>query len=125
MTGSMALRALREAIVLEHLEAENERDFATTIAAFDRTRYEIAATGEVYEGRAEVSAYYSRSLRAWPDLRSEVVRVHHADDAAIVELEVAGTEPGTGRACRARTTAFFEFDGPSLVGKRLYGDEPS
>ncbi|GGP43865.1 nuclear transport factor 2 family protein [Saccharothrix coeruleofusca] len=123
MTASGALRALREALVLEHLESENEGDFATTVGAFDRPRYEVAATGEVFEGPDGLSAYYARFT--WPDQRSRLVRLHHADEAVIVEVDVAGTHPDSGRPVRTRMSAFFVFDGASLVGKRVYGGHPT
>ncbi|MBY8853095.1 nuclear transport factor 2 family protein [Saccharothrix longispora] len=129
MTASKALRALREAIVLELLDSENEQEFDTAVGAFDHPRCEVVSTGQVFEGREEVAGYYARVLRAVPDRRSTLVALHHADDAAIAELEVAGTYLGglgggepAGRPFRVRTTAFFLFDGARLVGQRLYGE---
>ncbi|MEU4766944.1 nuclear transport factor 2 family protein [Actinosynnema sp. NPDC023794] len=130
MTASKALRALREAIVLEHLESENEHEFDTAVGAFDHPRCEIVATGQVFDGRAEVAGYYAHVRDAFPDQRSTLVELHHADDAVIVELELRGThqrslrgEEPTGRAYRVRTTAFFVFDDARLVGKRVYGGQ--
>ncbi len=120
MTASRSLRALREAIVLELLEAENEHEFATAVRAFDRPRCEVVATGEVFEGPAELTGYYARAHAACPDQRSHLVELHHADDAVIVELALDGTRAGLRFS--ARTTAFLLFDGARLVGKRLYGD---
>lgn len=128
MGASNALRALREAIVLEHLESENEQEFDTAVGTFDHPHCEIVATGQVFDGPAEVAGYYARVSDAIPDQRSRLVELHHADGAVIVELEQEGTHVGslggeepTGRAFRVRTTAFFVFDGARLVGKRLYG----
>lgn len=130
MTASKALRALREAIVLEHLESENEHEYDTAVGAFDHPRCEIVATGQVFDGRAEVAGYYARVRDAFPDQRSTLVELHHADDAVIVELELRGTHLGslrgeepTGQAYRVRTTAFFVFDDARLVGKRVYGGQ--
>ncbi|MEU4443956.1 ester cyclase [Actinosynnema sp. NPDC050801] len=130
MTASKALRALREAIVLEHLESENEHEFDTTVGTFDHPRCEIVATGQVFDGRAEVAGYYARVRDAFPDQRSTLVELHHADGAVIVELELRGTHLGslrgeepTGRSFQVRTTAFFVFDDARLVGKRVYGEQ--
>jgi steroid delta-isomerase-like uncharacterized protein len=130
MTASKALRALREAIVLEHLESENEREFETAVGTFDHPRCEIVATGQVFDGRTEVAGYYARVRDAFPDQRSTLVELHHADDAVIVELELEGTHLGSlrgeepsGRAYRVRATAFFVFDDARLVGKRVYGGQ--
>ena len=82
------------------------------------------------DGRAEVARYYARVRDAFPDQRSTLVELHHADDAVIVELELRGTHLGslrgeepTGQAYRVRTTAFFVFDDARLVGKRVYGGQ--
>ncbi|WP_433269338.1 nuclear transport factor 2 family protein [Actinosynnema sp. CS-041913] len=120
MTASKSLRALREAIVLEHLESENEHEFAAAVGAFDHPRCEVVATGEVFDGPAEFAGYYARSHAACPDQRSHLIELHHADDAVIVELTLDGTR--AGRRFQVGMTAFFLFDGARLVGKRLYGD---
>ncbi|GAA3888027.1 hypothetical protein GCM10022243_61110 [Saccharothrix violaceirubra] len=121
MTASTALRALREALVLEHLESENEREFDTALGVFDHPRCEIVATGEVFDGTDEVAGYYARLGLVCADRRSTLIELHHADDAVIVEVELAGTHLPSLRAFRARMTAFFVFDGARLVGKRVYG----
>ncbi|MFI9812394.1 nuclear transport factor 2 family protein [Saccharothrix variisporea] len=110
MTASKSLRALREAIVLEHLEAENEREFETAVGVFDRPRWEVVATGEVLEGRAALVGYYERV----PGSYSRVDALHHAEGAVVVELRVDGA------AGAARSSVFFLFDGARLVGKRVY-----
>ncbi|CCH28543.1 nuclear transport factor 2 family protein [Actinosynnema sp. NPDC047251] len=114
MTASKSLRALREAIVLELLESENEHEFAAAVAAFDHPRCEVVATGEVFEGPAALAGYYARVHAAWPDRCCRVVELHHADAAVIVELAFDGTD--------RRSTASFVFDGARLVGQRLCGD---
>lgn len=130
MTASKALRALREALVLEHLESENEHEFDSAIGAFDHPRCEIVSTGQVFDGREEFAGYYAHVRTALPDRRSRLVELHHADGAVIVELELEGTHVGslggeepTGLPFRVRATAFFVFDGARLVGKRVYGDQ--
>jgi len=129
MTASKALRALREAIVLEHLESENDHEFETALSTFDHPRYEIIATGQVIDGRADVAAYYDRTRRAFPDQRNRLIALHHAEDAVIVEFEQEGTHLGsldgeepTGRAFKVRMTAFFVFEKERLVCERVYGD---
>jgi steroid delta-isomerase-like uncharacterized protein len=126
---SADLRERREAIVREHMESENEHDFDTTIATFGHPRYELVATGDVYDGEEAVRAYFAESRRAFPDQRNELVALHHADDAVIVEFDVLGTHlgplralPPTGRAFRSRMSAHFVFEGDQLVCERVYFD---
>jgi steroid delta-isomerase-like uncharacterized protein len=131
-TPSDALRQRREAIVREHMESENRHDFDTTIETFSHPRYELVPTGDVFDGEAEVRAYFAESRSAFPDQRNEVIALHHADDAVIVEFNLLGTHlghlrslPPTGRSFRCRMTAFFVFEGERLVCERVYFDQQS
>lgn len=125
-----SLRLRREAIVREHMESENRHDFDTTIATFDHPRYELVPTGDVYDGEQEVRAYFAESRTAFPDQRNEIVALHHADDAVIVEFDLLGTHlgrlralPPTGRSFRCRMTAYFLFEGDRLLCERVYFDQ--
>ena len=128
--AAQALRERREAIVREHMASENVHDFDTTIGTFEHPRYELIATGEVYDGEDAVRGYYAVSRAAFPDQRNEVVALHHADDVVAVEFDLLGTHlgplralPPTGRSFRCRMTALFVFDDDRLVGERVYFDQ--
>jgi steroid delta-isomerase-like uncharacterized protein len=112
------------------MESENRQDFDTTIDTFEHPRYELVPTGDVFDGEEEVRAYFAESRTAFPDQRNELVALHHADDAVIVEFDLLGTHlgrlralPPTGRAVRSRMTAFFLFEGDRLVCERVYFDQ--
>jgi steroid delta-isomerase-like uncharacterized protein len=127
---SSDLRERREAIVREHMESENHHDFDTTIATFTHPRYEIVATGDVYDGEEQVRRYYSETRTAFPDQRNELVALHHLDDGVVVEFDLLGTHSGplrslapTGRSFRCRMAAFFEFDDNRIVCERVYFDQ--
>src|SRR5271165_6454576 len=112
------------------MESENHHDFDTTIATFAHPRYELIATGEVYDGEREVRGYYADSRSAFPDQRNELIALHHADDAVIAEFDLLGTHlgplrslPATGRPFRCRMTALFIFDGDRIVCERVYFDQ--
>jgi steroid delta-isomerase-like uncharacterized protein len=124
------LRSRREALVREHMESENHHDFDTTIGTFEHPRYELVATGDVYDGEEEVRGYFAESRTAFPDQRNELIALHHADDAVIVEFDLLGTHlgplramPPTGRAFRCRSAAFFVFEEDRLVCERVYFDQ--
>lgn len=123
------LRDRREAVVREHMDSENRQDFEATLATFAHPRYELVATGQVYDGEDEVRAYYASSRAAFPDQRNEVHSIRHADDAVIVELDLLGTHggpflgiPPTGREFRCRMVAIFVFEGDRIVCERVYFD---
>jgi hypothetical protein len=69
------LRERREAIVRKHMTSENVHDFDTAISTFEHPRYELIATGEVYDGEADVRSYYAESRKAFPDQRNELVHL--------------------------------------------------
>jgi steroid delta-isomerase-like uncharacterized protein len=123
------LRDRRAAVVREHMESENRHDFETTLRTFAHPRYELIATGQVYDGEEEVRRYYADSRAAFPDQRNEVLALHHADDAVIVEFDLLGTHggpflgiPPTGRTFRCRMVALFLFADDRIICERVYFD---
>jgi len=123
------LRARREAVVREHMESENRQEFDVTLRTFSHPRYELIATGEVYDGEEEVAGYYQASRAAFPDQRNELLAMHHSDDAVIVEFDLLGTHKGplrgippTGREFRCRMVSLFFFEGEHIVCERVYWD---
>jgi steroid delta-isomerase-like uncharacterized protein len=123
------LRARREAIVVEHMESENRHEFDRTLGTFDHPRYELIATGEVHDGAREVAAYFEETRTAFPDQRNELIAMHHAEDAVIVEAMLYGTHlgsfrglPPTGRAFEMQLCALFVFDEDRLLCERVYFD---
>ena len=129
MAVSEALRQRREAVVREHMDAENAHDYEAAIGTFAQPRYELIATERVYDGIDAVREYFRESRTAFPDQRNELIALHHADDAVITEFWLLGTHRGplmglapTGRGFRCRMTAFFLFEEDRLVGERIYFD---
>ncbi|MCP3819391.1 ester cyclase [Streptomyces sp. A3M-1-3] len=119
----------REALVYEHMGTENRHQFDTTLSTFGHPRYEIIATGQVFDGAEEVAAYYRSSRTAFPDQRNKVVSLRHAEDAVFVEFDLMGTHlgelyglPPTGREFTCRMVALFLFEGEQLVCERIYFD---
>ena len=102
-----AVREKREATVIEHMESENRHEFDVTLRTFDHPRYELIPTGDVHDGPREVAAYFEETRTAFPDQRNEMIALHHADDAVILEAMLYGTHQGpfrglppTGRSSR-------------------------
>jgi len=123
------VRKKREEIVRRHMAAENEHRYEEAIGTFAHPRYELIATDRVHDGRGEVEQYFRETRTAFPDQRNELIALHHADDAVIVEFWLLGTHlgplqgiPPTRREFRCRMTAFFCFDGTGLVCERVYFD---
>ena len=123
------LHTAREAVLHRLLEAQNADDTDTAIGCFAHPRYELVGNQRVYDGADEVRHYYRVTRRYFPDLRFEVIAVHHGDDAVVCELWMSGTHLGsgsdfeaTGKRFRCRTAVIFAFDGEQLLGARVYYD---
>jgi steroid delta-isomerase-like uncharacterized protein len=127
--ASEELRRKREATVREHMESENRHEFDITMGTFHHPRYEIIATGDVYDGEGEVARYFQETRAAFPDQRNELIELRHSDDAVVVEFDLKGTHlgslrglPPTGREFTCRMVALFLFEEDRLVGERVYFD---
>ena len=129
MTSDDSLRARREAVVREHMESENRHEFDVTMGTFKHPRYEIIPTGEIHDGAEAVDRYFKETRAAFPDQRNELIAMHHADDAVLVEFWLRGTHegelrgiPATHKPFECRCLAIFEFEGEGLVCERVYFD---
>lgn len=58
--NEQALAIARGAVVRDHMESENHHAFDQTLATFAHPRYELMATGEVFDGCVS---------SAWPRIR--------------------------------------------------------
>ena len=130
MPPTAAMRKKREAIVREHMDSENRHEFDATLDTFEHPRYELIATGDVYDGPEEVSAYFDESRTAFPDQRNEVRALHHSDDGVLVEAIIRGTHKGplrslppTGREYELPILAIFVFEDDKLECERVYFDQ--
>jgi len=131
-TDIAALRERRLELVREHMSSENEHRFDIALGTFDHPRYELIATGQVFDGPEDVAGYYRTSRAAFPDQRNENVVLTHADDAVVAEFDLLGTHLGelaghdpTGRTFRCRMCALFLFapGGERIIGERVYFDQ--
>ena len=123
------LRSTREQIVLEHIDAENRRDYEAALTTFERPRYEFVATDEVFEGASEVMDHWLELDRAFPDQEDEIIAFHHADETVLVEAISRGTHlgslrgmPPTGRKFELQFACIFVFEGERLICERVYFD---
>jgi steroid delta-isomerase-like uncharacterized protein len=123
------LRRRREEICLGHMRAENAHRFDEAIGFFARPRYELLATGEVYDGAGPLGGLMQENVTAFPDFHYDHTHIHHADDAIVVEGSFRGTHegiwrglPATGRRVDFPMLIVFPFEGEAMMGERIYFD---
>ena len=111
------------------MTAENAHEFDEAIGFFHRPRYELVATGEVFDGAERLGDLMLENVTAFPDFRFDVETLHHADEAIVVEGTFRGTHLGTWRGLPAtgKKIAFpmvivFPFEGDRMLGERLFFD---
>jgi steroid delta-isomerase-like uncharacterized protein len=130
-TPSNDRRALRIALVEQHIRLENQHDLEGVLSTFGETaRYDDEAWDEHYEGSAGVRAFYEQLMKALPDLEIDVQRRHVTDEAILVEVIIRGTHlgewrnlPATGRKIAIPLCGVYTFDqNDRLAGEKIYYD---
>jgi ketosteroid isomerase-like protein len=120
------LQQRREQVILEHMRSENEQRFDDTIATFAHPRYELMASGEVYDGEDAVREYYRAGRELVPDQSNELIAMYHSDTGVGIEMWLRGTprrdDIEGARGFEIRMAAFFDFDGDRIVCERAYWD---
>jgi steroid delta-isomerase-like uncharacterized protein len=124
-------RALRIALVEQHIRLENQHDLEGVLATFGETaRYDDEAWDEHDEGPSGVRAFYEQLMKALPDLEIDVQRRHVTDDAILVEVIIRGTHlgewrklPATGRKIAIPLCGIYTFEKDDrLAGEKIYYD---
>ena len=123
------MREIREKTVRAHIDAENRGDVEGVIASFHRPHYHILPMGSVVEGAAGVRELWSGFLHSFPDFHFDILAVHHADHAVILEGRMSGTQraewaglPAAGNRMDVLVAAVFKFDGTRLMNETVYFD---
>ncbi len=123
------LRRRREAVVRQHLDAENRQDVQGVVVTFATPKYDVKALGTINEGAESVHDLMTGLFTGFPDFHVEVLAVHHGDDVVIVEELMGGTHsgpwagvPATGATMQVPCACVFEFEGDRLVCEKVYFD---
>ena len=127
MAVDQELQQRREQVILEHMRSENEQRFDDTIATFAHPRYELMATGDVFDGEEQVRRYFATSRADFPDQRNENSVLRSTDDGVVAEFDLLGTHSAVGTSFRSRMVALFLFEegGDGIVCERVYFDTES
>jgi steroid delta-isomerase-like uncharacterized protein len=123
------LRARREALVQQHIDAENRHDVDGTIATMGRPHYNVVAWGVDIYGAEPVHEFLTGYFASLPGITTEAERMHHADDAVIVEVWTHGSHtgewegiPANGNPIDVRSIGIFYFDGETMIGEKVMAD---
>ena len=75
MDTTNSLQSRRERIVLDHFADETKQNFDAVLATFPHPRYEVIATGDLFDGQPDVRKYYAETRAAFPDQRHEIIQL--------------------------------------------------
>jgi len=118
--------AIRE-LWRKHSLAEDARDLPGLISTLtDDCVYELAQTGQQWEGHDGAARFYTELLTAFPDIHFDLTDIVIGPQGVCEEARVTGThqarwlgyEP-TGERLAWRVVIFFPWDG----GKKLFRGE--
>ncbi|WP_260762516.1 nuclear transport factor 2 family protein [Mycobacterium sp. SMC-4] len=118
MLPNPELLARRQALVMRHVAAENERDLDRIMATFTHPRYEIVPTAMVYDGDEEVRQMILRQWDELPQMSYSAEAVFHSAHGLVVETRTTCV----GTSVDMLSVNVFGFDGEDLVLERCYFD---
>lgn len=132
-TPTQTRREVREAIVREHVDAENRHEPERVVATFSpaAAAYDIPAFGPAGQqtDHAAVREMWIGVLAAFPDFHLEAGPLLHGDEHVFLEVRMSGTQAAefagiasSGRTFETRVGCLYEFDGEDLVRERVYMD---
>lgn len=132
-----SLKNRRWKVVSQHIACESRGDVAGAIDTFEYATYDVVPLEHTkVEGQelthpspGEVEGLLTDLTTAFPDLELLPERVHHADEAVIVEGRTRGTHRAefmgiapTGRRIDVRAAVIYRFEGDVLTNETLYFD---
>jgi steroid delta-isomerase-like uncharacterized protein len=118
-------------LIEEHLRAEDSGDLDAAVAVYtDDVEHDVVgAPGGPLHGPAAARARYAELMQNVRTDEMVLRRRFHADDACIVEHDVAATVtgqfagiPGGGRQVRFRLLHVFEFSGGLISRENVWMD---
>jgi predicted ester cyclase len=124
----VSLRDSREPIVREHMESENRHEFDVTMGHVRTPALRDRRDRRDPRRRGAVDRYFKETRAAFPDQRNELIAMHHADDAVLVEFWLRGTHEGELRGIppthRRSSAAAWRSSSSrrGLVCERVYFD---
>src|SRR5690349_9204331 len=90
--------ARQQAVVAEHIRAENEKNWPAVYDTFvqdERAFYEVMPLGATFPGMAGVRQFYEMISAAVPDFRIEVTAQYDVPGCTICETIISGTHLGS------------------------------
>ena len=129
--------ARQQALVAEHIRAENERNWPAVYDTFvqdERAFYDVIPLSTTFHGLDGVRQFYEMIATAAPDFRIEVTAQYDVPGCTICETVISGTHlgpylglPASGNHVEFKLAAFYLFDEDSsrLLAERVYFDHAS
>lgn len=111
-------------IIVEHVDAENARDMARTLATYsDDCVFDDVPTGVLFTGKDAIAASYQERFDAYPKLERIITRMTVDDDSGVVEITMRGPQekpyrgfpPRSGAPSELKIVGHFEVDEAGLI----------
>lgn len=113
---------VRDALV-EHVDAENDRDMARTMATYaEGCVFDDVPARRLYQGKSAIAGSYQERFDAFPDMERLITRMTVDDRSGVVEITMRGTQTGVYRGFPPRPgiqelkiVGHFELDEAGLI----------
>ncbi len=113
-----------------HVLAENRRDIPGLLATLvDEPQYTIMATGQTYDGKSGVAAFYQGLFDGLPDATFDLQTVTIGEEMVVEESRFRGTHngalfeiPPTGKFVTFPLIIMFPVVSDKFYGERMYFD---
>lgn len=124
-TPSEKRRAQVRDIIVEHVDAENARDMARTLATYaPNCVFDDVPTRVLFEGKKAIADSYLERFEAFPNLERIITRMTVDDNGGVVEITMRGPQekvyrgfppPRPGTPQELKIVAHFEVDDNGLI----------
>jgi steroid delta-isomerase-like uncharacterized protein len=117
-------RARVRDIIVEHVDAENARDMARTLASYSEDCvFDDVPTGVLFEGKQAIAASYQERFDAYPQLQRIITRITIDDHSGVVEITMKGPQekpyrgfpPRTNTSSELKIVGHFEVNEAGLI----------
>lgn len=123
-TDAEKRRAHVRDIIVEHVDAENARDMARTMATYaEGCVFDDVPTVVLFDGKNSIGDSYQERFEAFPNLERIITRMTIDDNSGVVEITMRGPQekpyrgfpPRSGSKSELKIVGHFEVNDEGLI----------